>query len=176
MHSIIFMKKLIILSALLFSIHSFGQLGLSTGFGKWRAGGGLGVNFGDNSYFGLSVYPQLGYLIAPKLETGVTAGYQYSSWKEAKSNLFSFGPYLNFYPFSGLFLRSQYEYFTGKTKSKFNSYSTSYDEDALWLGGGYRSGGRVSFYAGAMYNVLWDKENSIFSNGVRPVAGVSIGF
>lgn len=170
------MKKFTILFLLLFSVPVFSQLGMATNFGKWRVGGGLGVSFGDNNYFGLSVYPNIGYMIAPRVEGGVTAGYQYSSWKDVKSNLFSFGPYMNFYPLNELFLRGHYEYFTGNSKIKGQSGSNSYDEDALWLGGGYRSGGKVSFYAGAMYNVLWKKDESIFSNGLRPIVGVSVGF
>jgi len=170
------MKKLFCISLLLFSVSLYSQLGVGTHIGKWRVGGGLGVNFGDNNYFGLNIYPNIGYMLAPKLEAGLTLGYQYSSWKNVKSNLFSAGPYANFYPINELFMRGHYEYFTGNSKIKGEPDSYSYDESALWLGGGYRSGGKVSFYAGLMYNVLWDKDNSIFSNGLRPIAGVSIGF
>lgn len=170
------MKKIVFFFTILISTTAFSQLGMGTSLGKWRVGGGLGVNFGDNSYFGLNVYPNIGYMFTNQLEGGVAVGYQYSSWKNAKSNLFSAGPYLNFYPINELFLRGHYEYFTGNTKFKGDSTSYNYDESALWLGGGYRSGGIVSFYAGVMYNVLWKDGESIFSNGIRPIAGVSVGF
>lgn len=169
------MKKSIFLFFLLISIPAFSQLAMGTSFGKFRVGGGLSMSFGNDSFFGVSVYPSVGYMLMPGLEAGVTVGYQYSGWKTAKSNLFSAGPYLQFFPIDELFLRSHYEYFTGKTKFKDNSYSINYDESALWLGGGYRSGGKVSFYAGLEYNVLWKKDESIFSNAYRPIVGVSIG-
>lgn len=169
------MKKSFFLLFLFASFSVYSQIGMATSIGKLRVGGGVGMSFGSNNYTSISVYPQAGYMLTPKLEGGVTAGYQYTKWKDVKSNLFSFGPYLNFFPIDGLFLRSHYEYFTGNQKVKGYSETINRDESALWLGGGYRSGGKVSFYAGAEYNVLWKEDKSIFSNGFRPIVGVSVG-
>lgn len=170
------MKRFVFLIIILISIPAYSQLGVGAGLGKWRVGGGMGLNFGNNNYFALSINPNIGYMITSMFEGGITLGYQYSSWKDSKSNLFSGGPYLNFYPIQKLFLRGHYEYFTGNSKIKGVSDSFNYDESALWLGGGYRTGGKVSFYTGIMYNVLWKEDKSMFSNGLQPIIGVSVGF
>lgn len=170
------MKKTIFLLFLLVSIPAFSQIALATNMGKLRVGGGVGLGFGNNDYFALSVNPNIGYMLTPQLEGGLTLGYQYSKWANVKSNLFGVGPYLTLYPVEGLFLRSRYEYFTGNFKIKGSPESVNRDENALWLGGGYGSSGKVAFYAGAEYNVLWKKEKSMFSNGFRPIVGVSVGF
>jgi len=160
------------------SAPSFAQINFSSPshHNKWRVGGGLGLNFGSNDYFGFTISPFIGYEIIRNLEGGLALGYQYSKSKYYKQNLFDIGPYLNFYPISSLFLRARYDYYTGNRKIKATSRSRNFDENALWLGGGYRSGGgNVHFYVGLMYNVLYDKDKSLFSNGFRPIVGVSIG-
>lgn len=147
---------------------------------KWRFGGGIGLGFGSNDYFGLNISPFVGYELTKSLEAGLTTGYQYSKWRNSKQNVFSVGPYLNAYPISELFLRAHYEYFTGSqtyTNLDTNNDKFTFDESALWLGAGYRNTGKVQFYTGIMYNVLYNKNDSkLFSTGLRPIAGVSIGF
>lgn len=171
------MKKIILLLVLLCSIHSFPQE-TSQAPSKWRFGGGLGLGFGSNDYFGLSISPFAGYEITPMLEAGVTAGYQYSKWNDSKQNLFNFGPYVNFYPLPYLFVRTHFEHYTGTNQYENvlgEDYKYNFDESALWLGGGYRSTGRVQFYGGLMYNVLYKEDESLFSTGLRPIVGVSFG-
>lgn len=162
----------------LFSGLMFGQAGLhfsQPSVSPWRFGGGLGFNFGSDDYFSVYAAPFVGYEIGPKIETGVSAGYQYSNWKASRQNVFNIGPYLNYYPVAGLFTRAQYEYYTGSNTVKHSHLKSSFDENALWVGAGYRSPGRVSFYAGLMYNLLYKSESSIFSNGFRPIVGISVG-
>ena len=145
---------------------------------NWRFGGGLGLSFGNNGYFGFNVSPSVGYMIANNLELGATAGYQYAKDDYAKLNLFNAGPYVNFFPVENLFLRANYMYYTGKQKynERYNyNYETNLDESALWLGAGYQSSGPVRFQAGVMYNVLYKENESIFSSGFQPFMGVSIG-
>ncbi|MCA4782974.1 hypothetical protein IF125_12025 [Empedobacter stercoris] len=145
---------------------------------NWRFGGGLGLSFGNNGYFGFNVSPSVGYMIANNLELGAAAGYQYAKDDYAKLNLFNAGPYVNFFPVENLFLRANYMYYTGKQKynERYNyNYETKLDESALWLGAGYQSSGSVRFQAGVMYNVLYKENESIFSSGFQPFMGVSIG-
>lgn len=173
------MKKIISLCLLCISVSGFSQVNINTSenSNKWRFGGGIGLGFGNNSYFGFNISPFLGYEIIPSLEVGATVGYQYSKWADTKQNLFSGGPYMNYYPIQSLFLRTHYEYFSGKNYyDNFDGGETAfnYDEHALWLGGGYRSPGKVQFFTGLMYNVLYKKESSIFSSGLRPLVGISI--
>lgn len=148
---------------------------------KWRVGGGIGLGFGSNDYFGISITPFVSYEIAPSLEGGISTGYQYSKWSNSRQNLFNIGPYLNYYPIPNLFTRVHYEYYTGKYKYDSGSsfmgedYDYNFDESALWLGAGYRSSGKIQFFTGLMYNVLYDDDSSIFSTGLRPIVGVSFG-
>lgn len=142
------------------------------GESPWRAGGGVGFSMGNN-YTGLSIAPFLGYEVVENLELGIATGYQYVSRKNSKLNLYNVGPYLNFYPIPELFARLQYEYFTGNIKNKHTDLKQSFDENALWVGAGYRNYGQVQFFAGIMYNVLYKSDSRIFDNGFRPIVGVS---
>ncbi len=175
------MKKILFLFTLSISISVIcqEQTPIKNVSSNWRVGGGLGLGFGNNSYFAFAISPFAGYEILPQLETGVTAGYQYSKWSDSRQNLFNVGPYVNYYPIPAIFLRSHYEFYTGTNKYEYGfndeSYSYNFNESALWLGGGYRSTGRIQFFAGMMYNVLYKKETSLFSSGFRPIVGVSVG-
>lgn len=148
---------------------------------NWRFGGGLGLSFGNNSYFGFNISPSVGYMVANNLELGTTAGYQYAKDDYVKLNLFNAGPYINFFPIENIFLRANFMYYTGKQKYNnrtpyYNDvYEADLDESALWLGAGYQSGGPIRFQAGIMYNVLYKENESIFSSGFQPFMGVSVG-
>ncbi len=171
------MKKFLFVVLVMSSVNLLGQINLPVAnqTSDWRLGGGLGLNFGSDDYFGIAITPFLGYEITPEVEAGVLVGYQYSSWKYSKQNLFNAGPYINIYPIANLFLRVNYEYYTGSNKIKSTNQQFDFNEDALWVGIGYRSTGRVQFYTGLMYNVLYDDSSVIFSNGLRPIVGVSVG-
>ena len=174
------MKKLLLfIISLTLSSTIYAQINQNQPFNNnWWFGGGLGLSFGNNGYFGFNVSPSVGYMIANNLELGATAGYQYAKDDYAKLNLFNAGPYVNFFPVENLFLRANYMYYTGKQKynERYNyNYETNLDESALWLGAGYQSSGPVRFQAGVMYNVLYKENESIFSSGFQPFMGVSIG-
>ncbi|HET8838460.1 MAG TPA: hypothetical protein VFM82_05630 [Flavobacteriaceae bacterium] len=170
------MKRSFLLIFLLSSAISFGQINRSKTkkSNEWRVGGTAAFNFGGNNYFGFSIAPFVGYRVSAYVEPGITAGYLYSKDDFIKQNLFHFGPYLNIYPIDNLFLRTQYEYYFGKLESETIDYSQDISENALWVGGGYRSGGSVQLFLGLMYNVFYDENSSFFSSALRPIAGVSI--
>lgn len=143
---------------------------------NWRVGGGLGLSFGSNDYMSFNISPSLGYSLNTYTEVGVIAGYQYSKNRYYNSNLFNIGPYINVYPIQELFLRANYMYYSGNENTKKNvtpSYSYTVDENALWLGAGYQSTGTVRFQVGVLYNVLYKANESIFSNGWQPFAGIN---
>lgn len=139
----------------------------------WRVGGGMGLSFGDHNYFAVRVSPFLGYRITRDVEAGLSVGYQFSKRHSYKQHLFNFGPFLNYYPIENVFIRVHYEYYTGNNKHKTRKSTYSFDENALWLGAGYRSSGPVQFYAGLMYDVLYKNDSNVFTNGLRPIFGVS---
>lgn len=177
------MKKLFCLLFLCIPVLLLGQ-GVSINKGKqlntsepspWRVGGGMGLSLGNNNYLGIKIAPFVGYEISSNFEAGATIGYQYSKRTNTKQHLLNMGPYLNFYPIPEFFARVQYEYYRGTNKNRKTDNSYNFDENALWVGGGYRSTGRVQFYAGLMYDVLYKSKSRALSNGLRPIAGVSIG-
>ena len=173
------MKYILLLSCLLFSGLTYSQIGIGSSTAnyqdKWRVGGGVAMNFGDNGAFALNVSPFIGYEVVKNLEAGVSTGYQYSKYRDVKQNLFSVGPYLNYYPIQSIFVRAQYEHYTGNEKIRHSPHSYSFDESALWLGGGYRTGGRVQLYVGMLYNVLYKENESLFAEAFQPIVGVSVG-
>jgi len=181
------MRNTILLLVLLFSTSVFSQTTIRNGkrvttkstvrnkttSQPWRVGGGVGMSFGSNDYVGISVSPFVGYKIIESLEAGVSTGYQYAKRTHTKQHLFNVGPYLNFYPIPEFFARLQYEYFRGSSKNRSTNQSYNFDENALWVGAGYRNSGPVQFYAGIMYNLLYSNKSDVFTNGFRPIAGVS---
>lgn len=169
------MKKIFFITCILFTSLAFSQINVSKSKieNRWRVGGNIGLSFGSNDYFGFGIAPSIGYKITESLEGGITVGYRYSDWKYSKQHMLNTGPYLNYYAIQNLFLRAHYEYYNGTQKNKLTSNSSSFDENALWLGAGYQSGGRVKVYFGLMYNVLYKDNESIFSNGIRPIGGIS---
>lgn len=173
------MRYILLISCLLFSGLTYSQIGIGSSTAnyqdKWRVGGGVAMNFGDNGAFALNVSPFIGYEVVKNLEAGVSTGYQYSKYRDVKQNLFSVGPYLNYYPIQSIFVRAQYEHYTGNEKIRHSPHSYSFDESALWLGGGYRTGGRVQLYVGMLYNVLYKENESLFAEAFQPIVGVSVG-
>lgn len=142
---------------------------------KWRLGASAGISFGDNDYLSLSLAPSIGYNLGNGLEIGATAGYQLNKNNYYRSNLFSGGPYLNYSVVPQIFGRVHYEYYSGTQKNRIYNNEYNINESALWVGGGYESGGPVSFRAGILYNVLYkNNNNSIFSSAIRPFAGIVI--
>ncbi|MBV7441632.1 hypothetical protein KRX57_09375 [Weeksellaceae bacterium TAE3-ERU29] len=170
---------LLVLFSLGFS-YGFSQIGGSVQSSqstekKWRLGASAGISFGDNDYLALSIAPSVGYNLGYGLELGATLGYQLNKNNYFRSNLISGGPYINYMVVPQIFGRVHYEYYTGNQKSKISSNEYNINESALWIGGGYESGGAIRFRAGILYNVLYkENNNSIFSSAIRPFAGIVI--
>ncbi len=151
--------------------------------GRWVIGGGLGIGF--NRGFNLQLSPDIGYRIN-NFEFGLTPGILYQKYNgtdefydpDYKSTLWNVGPYLFYMPVENFFLRTQYQYYEGKFDIDSQYYlDDSYSENTLWIGGGYqdRIANHVYMRLGIMYNVLYDEDDSIFSTGLMPIFGISVG-
>ena len=70
-----------------------------------------------------------------------------------------------------------YQHYFYKQRDKYNDLSYSGDEAALYLGGGYmqRLGNRTYMQIGGMYNVLYDRDKSVFGGGFVPNIGIVYG-
>lgn len=91
-------KAVLFIISLTLSTIAFGQINQNQNLtNNWRFGGGLGLSFGNDSYFGFNISPSIGYMVSTNLEVGGIAGYQHLSNNYYKRNLFNVGPYINFF-------------------------------------------------------------------------------
>lgn len=150
--------------------------------GQWVFGGDIGAGFGSGT--SIRIAPEVGYRLNNGLEMGVGAGYNFYSYDYSnnltyKSNFFNVGPYVSYDISQMFFVKAQYQYLGGTQKQEYLGYEVSNDisENALWLGGGYqnRIGNNAFYKIGFMYNVLYDKDDSIYGSGFMPVVGISFG-
>ncbi len=139
----------------------------------WRFGGSFGFGMHGKATQ-IQIAPSVGYMFTQKIEVGGSLGYTYYKYHDTKSNIFSTGIFTNYQVIPQAFARINYEHHMGK--QKYQDTSTSFNENSLWIGGGYHSTGRVGFQAGMMYNLLFDKDKSIYNSPWRPFVGVSFSF
>lgn len=146
---------------------------------NWTFGGGAGFigGFGRNSSVGFSITPRAGYRISPQLEAGVSLGFHWQNSSFSSSTIFGIGPYAQYYVGRSFFVNAQFQEFIINQKIKTTNTKAGYDESALFLGGGYlqQVAPRAYIQFGAMYNVLWKENSSIFSSGFAPQIGFVYG-
>jgi hypothetical protein len=147
---------------------------------KWTIGGyaGWGGSFGSGGG-GTSVYlsPRVGYKLTENMETGLATNFTWSNSKYYSATTFGVGPFLNYYFARNFFLSGMFQEYFFTQKNKIDNLKYSGDEAALYLGGGYmqKIGEHAYMQIGGMYNVLYDKENSVFGSGFIPNVGVVFG-
>lgn len=141
---------------------------------KWVYGGSVGFSVGDDIY-GIQLSPKVGYTILPDLVLGATINYTFQQYNQAKSSVFGIGPTLHYYSSMNYYLHTSFQHFFVSQKNQ--GHSISIREKALYVGGGYlqRISDNVSLQIGAVYNLLYNKEKSIFSSGFSPNIGIIVG-
>lgn len=146
---------------------------------RWILGGaaGLGGSFGSNGATALYLSPRVGYRITSALEAGVAADFTWSNSSYYSTTSVGVGPFLNYIIAENFFLSTLFQehFFTEKIKPTDVKYTG--EEAALYVGGGYvqRIGPNASMRIGGMYNVLYNKNKSIFSSGFVPSVSVVFG-
>ena len=145
-------------------------------FDRFTFGGGIGGSIGS-SQWGVSLAPRIGYKITDNLEAAFSVNYSFQSGNNVKYHTWGLGPSLNYYIYRNFFVKAAYTHYFIKEIWKRTRDTYSYKEDALYLGGGYMQhlGGRSYLRLGLSYNVLYDKNKSIFSSGLSPEVGIVIG-
>lgn len=178
------MRKLILFSVLISSFTLNAQTGTSTSIGgensKWTFGGsaGIGGSFGGgNSGTSISVSPRVGYQLTDDLEGGIAGNFGWTNSKYYSSSTVGVGPFLNYYFSRNFYLSGMFQEYFFNQKDKFTQLKYSGDEAALYFGGGYmqRIGNNAYMQIGAMYNVLYNKDKSVFGSGLIPSVGVVFG-
>lgn len=181
------MKKINLILFLFASILAFGQIGIrtptaqiSSADSKWTFGGyaGIGGSFGSRNS-GTTVYitPKLGYKLTENFEMGVAGNYSWNNSSYFSSTMLGVGPFANLYLGRTFYLSGLFQEYFINQKYKVNGEKHYIEEAALYVGGGYmqRIGDHVYMQIGAMYNVLYDKNKSVFGGGFVPQVGVVFG-
>ncbi len=180
------MKKISFIIALLFTITLKAQVGMSlpsysNSNSKWIFGGYAGLNglIGNGGGMTLHISPRAGYKITQDLIAGVDGTFSWNSSKYVSSTMLGIGPFVDYY-FKRTFYAStnlrQY-FINSKIKGVNNNHKYSNKETALNIGAGYmrRIGSNTYIQIGATYNVLYDKDKSIFSSPFVPNIGIIFG-
>ncbi|MBP7172446.1 MAG: hypothetical protein KBA33_00060 [Cloacibacterium sp.] len=176
------MKKSFSFLLLSFGVFGFAQLGVSVpgntaGQSKWTFGGYAGISASSGGGTGLYISPRVGYKIADNLEGGLSANLNWSNSSYYSSTMVGVGPFANYYLGRSMYISGSLQEFFVNQKIKTTNLSLSTNETALYLGGGYmqRLGERAYMQIGAMYNVLYNKNSSVFGGGFIPQIGIVYG-
>lgn len=179
------MKK-IAATALLFSAFLLNAqigTGTSTTIGgensKWTFGGyaGLGGAFGGNGGTTIYITPRVGYKITENFEAGIAGNFSWNNSNYYSSTMIGVGPFAIYYFSRSFFLSGLFQEYFVNQKDKVNQLTYSGNESAFYVGGGYmqRLGERTYVQIGGMYNVLYNKDKSVFGGGFIPQVGIVYG-
>lgn len=163
------MKKIILFSSIstLLTLTSFSQENKRKPnfWDNVQFGGGLNVGVSNNATT-IGVSPSAIYNVSDKFSTGVGVSYLYSKQKNSTAALSAYGAsVLALYkPFEGVQLSSEFE------QSFIKVANTSRSVPALYLGAGYNLGRNVT--AGVRYDVLYNKDKSLFASPLTPFVRV----
>lgn len=175
------MKKLLFSIFFLAFCYFSAQISGSTQIGKskWTVGGYAGLNggLGSNGGFGINISPRVGYKISENVEAGMSGSFNWQNSSYSSSTLFGIGPFANYYFGRSVYISGLFQEYIINQKIKATNSKVGFDEAALYLGGGYmqKIGGNAYMQIGAMYNVLWKENSSIFGSGFVPNVGVVFG-
>lgn len=155
------MKKIIIICILLSSLSIFSQD--SSFFKKLRFGGEFGLSFGSNSK-SITALPTVVYDFDEEFSLGLGAGYTYSKRNDFESNVLSHNIIALYRPIKTIEFSADLQQLYVKRKQ--GTISENYNYPALNIGVSYRTGA-VSL--GLKYDVLYNKDKSVFSSPISPV-------
>lgn len=121
------------------------------------AGGGLQLsNIGTY----ISVFPSVGYRIAPKLSAGVTGAYQYVHYRDLDRNAHNYGASLfsRYFVLSQVYATAEYELMSLELTG-FNFEQERRWVDRMLVGAGYfqgaPGGNGGGFYIGILYDLFY---------------------
>lgn len=148
-----------------------GQINANRNNSGMRYGGGIGLSFG-NGYFSGSIAPSAIYEFDDQFALGGSLTGAYSSFKDHYTSTIVGGSIIGLYnvipqiqlstEFEELNISRKYEYDGGNFKE-------NYWYPGLFLGVGFRSG---NFTAGIRYDLLFDREKSMYSDAYVPFVRV----
>lgn len=136
---------------------------------KVKYGGRLNLDF-SNSNTSVIVAPSARYQLNEKFSLGGSVSFGYTSFKSSDTKQYNYGAsILSFYnPFRELQLSAELEQtFVNQT----GDFKNNFDFLALNIGAGYRLGNNI--VAGVRYDVLYNKDKSLYTSPFSPFVQVS---
>jgi len=138
----------------------------------WRNvqfGGGLGLSIGSG-YTDITVSPSAIYNINSIVAVGTALQFGYASAKNDYSSTIYGGSLIGLInPVPQVQLSVELEEINVNTDYKYYNVSNSFWNTALYVGAGYRTG---NVTVGVRYDVLFDKNNSYYSEAFMPFVRV----
>lgn len=136
-----------------------------------RFGGGLGLSFGSD-FFSASISPSVIYQDNPYWAAGLGLNFSYAEQEDLYSARIVGGSIIGLInPMRSLQLSAEFEelYVNRNFTAELNFADRNYWYPALFLGAGFVSG---PVTIGVRYDVLYDDEDSIYSNAWMPFVRV----
>jgi hypothetical protein len=159
---------------------AWSQASMGTSSGRWFYGGGIGLGFGDVTYFALQ--PLVGYRVSDRLAVGGSLIYRYRSDNRYGTDLSTndygasvFGRYAIAGPF---FAQAELEQLSFEYV-RANLTTARTDATSLYAGGGisHPIGSNVNAFATVMYNLSYESQSpSPYSSPWVVRFGVGVGF
>lgn len=132
-----------------------------------RFGGGIGLSFGDGFFSG-TLAPSAIYEFNNQVAVGLGLNGTYNSQKDIYKSTILGGSIISlFNPADAIQLSAEFEelHVNRKYESFYNLPNDTYWSPALFVGAGYRSG---NVTLGIRYDLLYDKDKSIYANAWAP--------
>ncbi len=176
------MKKLSFIIILLFTISLKAQVGVSLpshSNSKWVFGGYAGLSglIGNSGGMTLHISPRAGYKVTQDLIAGIDGNFSWRSSKYVSSTILGIGPFVDYYFKRSFYSSANLRQYFINSKEKNTKYKYSSKETALNIGAGYvrRIGTSAYIQIGGTYNVLYNKNKSIFGSPFVPHIGIVFG-
>jgi len=165
-------KTLFSILVLLCTNMSFAQTQNNDFWNHVRFGGGIGLSFGDG-YFSGTLAPSAIYQFNNQFAAGVALNGTYASFKNNANATILGGSVLALYNvIPEIQFSAEFEELNVSRKYKYigsTDVTRNYWYPALFIGAGYRSN---NFTIGIRYDVLYDKDESIYANAFAPFVRV----
>lgn len=169
----------ILVSVLFFSPHAFGQeepiKPKSEFWKKVRFGGGLGLNFGNNTT-NISVTPSALYQPNEYIAFGPGLNYTYQKFGDLSTSLFGGSAIVIANPINFLQISGEFEQLRVNQSIEGGADIDPFWNTAIFFGAGYRLniGGNSLGAIGIRYNVLFDENesNRVYADAWQPFVRV----
>ena len=155
------MKKLLFLTALLFSLNGIAQQ-KSSFWENVRYGGGFSANFGNQTTINIS--PSAVYDFKKGFSLGAGLNYSYTEIGTLTTNVYGTSLISLYQTNLGFLLSGEFDYNFANQKSHSGAITTNFP--ALHLGIAYNQG-RFAF--GVRYDVLYNENKTVFASPFSPI-------